>query len=338
MRTSKLRAPALAGVLLAIALAAAPRLHAQALTKEAIKAVVERPGPLAAMSACVEKSYHPTWFSFTFTIDTGGRTTLAKADPAVDGAIFSCLRAAFAAVVFPPQESALEVTYPINLPAAVPAPPPGAAAGCTKDTDCKGARICDGGVCREGGMPIPPGPAAATRRPYSSGAGLFVPGVISTGVGAAFLLASAIVSKQGAGADSSRLVFIVGMIGSVVGGALLPGATTLASSSARKLGGKGSTGFVAAGWALYGLYAAVSGTLLGLCIGVDYGEHTYRYSASVFGLLFLTTVVNAVGWGIARGRASRAASAPVARADAPLVVPLLAPVRGGASVGILVAY
>jgi hypothetical protein len=285
----------------------------------------------------VEAAYHPTWFVLTFTIDKDGRAALAGTDPVVDAAALACLRAAFSLIVFPPQPGAIEVSYPVRLPVGG-APQPTPPGGCTSDTDCAGARVCAGGICREGGAPpVAPGPAPPPR-PYTSGAGLFVPGVISTGVGAAMLLAATILSKQGGGPDASRLVFSFGLIASLVGGGLVPGAITLASRSSGKLGGKESEGFLATGWILYGLYAATAATLFGLCVGVDYGEHAYAYSAPTFGFLFLMTVVNAVGWGIARGRASAAARRTPKEAAGALVIPLVAPAPGGATAGVVVVY
>jgi hypothetical protein len=62
-------------------------------------------------------------------------------------------------------------------------------AQCSKDTECKGDRVCNGGVCQAAlpvvAAPPPPAPSASLRRRRSTG--LMVSGIVMTSLGTASL-------------------------------------------------------------------------------------------------------------------------------------------------------
>lgn len=134
-------------------------------------------------------------------------------------------------------------------------------AQCTKDTDCKGDRICLDGACRDSARPyLPAGPQAAAGTATAGWArGAAVYGFVSTAAAVALGTGAAIFNGQQVPALS------LGGAATVLLGVSVP-IVAAGSASARGPGVHGLNGLRITGWVLYALTMADAAVALGLGI------------------------------------------------------------------------
>jgi len=203
-----------------------------------------------------------------------------------------------------------------------------AQAGCEKDTDCKGDRICLGGECRA------PAPAAFApqardvRAGWSKGAG--ITGLVLAPIVLGLFTAAAVTlpDKNGSAIPAAPLGG-AGLVLHIVAGGIAGGG----AGSAR--GVKHNLGLLISGWALYGL--SILYTALEFAIGYAIAEEPPPAVVVGVGggLSALSIVLLSVDGIVVASRANHllesSASAAGSR-EPPRVTlyPVLAPVRSGA--------
>ena len=193
-------------------------------------------------------------------------------------------------------------------------------AGCTKDTDCKGTRICEEGICVEGGaLPAPPSEDVRprhTRRGSGWGRGAGILGYV--GAGAALLLAAGSEFTKAEQIPSLPLgVAATGLIA-----ALGPVVFSGGASSRRALESDGIMGMRIAGWIAYGLSLTNAVGLVALGVAeiepVD-GLILITGAVGSAGLLMLALDAAASAAGVERAGVST-------RAEDVAFVPFVAPI------------
>lgn len=205
-------------------------------------------------------------------------------------------------------------------------------AGCEKDTDCKGARVCVAGECRE---PVAPAPAALPALPtrhsprevdpgWSKGAGItgLVLAPIVLGL---FSGAAATLPKKGGSAIPAAPLGGVGMIVHIVAGGIVGGG----AGSAR--GVRHNVGLLVSGWVLYGVSILYTALEFAIGYGVSNGAPPAEVVGVGGGLSALSIALLSVDALVVASRAdARAQSATPASHETRLSLqPVLAPVRHG---------
>ncbi|MFH1438870.1 MAG: hypothetical protein ABIJ56_24395, partial [Pseudomonadota bacterium] len=227
-------------------------------------------------------------------------------------------------------------------PTAVPILP----AGCARDFDCKGARVCIGGQCVEKTRLAP--------LKVSTGSGLFVPGVILSSLSILFYAVAVGVGvdkgfecdKLDEMEDNNAENYLtrsiatggIGVLFSLVGGGLLVGGQARAVNSVKRHGLKTSTGLLAAGAVTYVLYGITTFATIGVgcTTGIEGSICPGWFSIPVLGVQVINFIINVAGWAIAAKNARRAYYDH--QKSQSLLLPFVTPVRGGAVAGMATAF
>ncbi len=219
--------------------------------------------------------------------------------------------------------------------------PMDARAGCEKDTDCKGDRICVEGEC------VSPGRAGVNRIPATPPAdaggwalGASITGFISAGVTMGLGTGSAILRGKGEKGPAVGM----GVAATVLMGALGP--TVNAGSSSARDGTTvgGSLGLRVTGWVLYGITLASSVSFMVMGLGFEKPPHPAQLGVTG-GLGGLSLTFFSIDALISRSQAidywRKGATADADRPSpglqlAPLITPVVSPADGvtGTSIGI----
>jgi len=131
--------------------------YGQLLTEDDVKSFMESDQIKNGFLQCITDLPHPKKLGITMIIETTGHPTLYSTDPYVDTTTFNCLGAVISKESFKSISNRQQVTYYFEfseedvpqIAANEKSILTSANGGCTKDTDCKGNRICTNGICTE---------------------------------------------------------------------------------------------------------------------------------------------------------------------------------------------
>jgi len=129
-----------------------------------------------ALLKCVAGKPHPATIDLDLIIDEKGASRLAYTNPVLDPELFACFSAAAAGIGFKATGQKFEITYPLELPAAVEPPPP---------------LPPTGGTGTGQGSSPPPNVEETLR--YKIALGMTVVGALFTAAGPAFVLTGVLV-------------------------------------------------------------------------------------------------------------------------------------------------
>jgi hypothetical protein len=167
------------GMLLAAFLLPPPAMG-QGITSEEVTQVMESAPVRDALLKCVAGKPHPATVDLDLIIDEKGACRLAYTNPVLDPELYACFSAAAAGIGFKATGQKFEITYPLELPAAVEPPPP------LPPPDGTGA-----GQGTPGGQPPPPNVEETLR--YKIALGMTVVGALFTAAGPAFVLTGVLI-------------------------------------------------------------------------------------------------------------------------------------------------
>ena len=164
-------------MLLAAFLLSPPALGQEGLTSEEVTQVMESPPVRDAFVKCVAGKPHPATIDLDLIIDEKGASRLAYTNPVLDPELFACFSSAAAGIGFKATGQKFEITYPLELPAAVEPPPPLPPTG--------------GGTGAGQGSSPPPNVEDTLR--YKIALGMTVVGALFTAAGPAFALTGVLI-------------------------------------------------------------------------------------------------------------------------------------------------
>ncbi len=216
-------------------------------------------------------------------------------------------------------------------------------AGCVRDLDCKGARVCIESQCVEKTRPAP--------LKVSTGKGMFIPGVILSSLSILlYTVAVGVGANKGFKCedmddDEAENYLVnaivpggIGVLFSLVGGGLMVGGQARAVNSVKKHGLKSSTGVLAFGAITYVLYGITTFATIGVgcTTGIERSICPGWFSIPVLGVQVINFIVNVAGWTAAARIAKRAYYDH--QKSQSLLLPFITPVRGGAVAGLATAF
>ena len=194
-----------------------------------------------------------------------------------------------------------------------------ARAGCEKDTDCKGDRICSGGAC------VFPSTAPAADPGWAKGAG--ITGLVLAPIALGLFIGSAVTDPygdpDGSPLPAAPLAGTAGLV-HIVGGAIAGGGAASAN------GVKHNLGCLISGWTFYGVTIVYTALEFGIGFGLK-GGPPHPALIGVGGLLSATGVVLLSTDALVVAKRARAAKAAAALEPPRRVAlyPLLSPVTSG---------
>jgi len=211
-------------------------------------------------------------------------------------------------------------------PAPAPAPAPAAGAmGCTKDTDCKGARICVNGQCVQGTKTTAPAQMNTGRPMAVAGLVLNIIGLVSGSVSLGLATQS---TQDDAFLFSSIGTGVLGWALCVVGGGLQLGGESRTWKYVDAMGGQVRKGIFVGGIVTHGIMGltGIAMTVLGPTVGTATGVG----SAPFFGPLLLTEIV---AFALTTAGASLSARTAARAKNAAAFQPYLTPLAEGGAIG-----